>query len=148
MQKISLRVILRAVFGLNEGTRYQQLERLLGTMLDRMSNPLSVSLLFFPILRQDLGPLSPWGSFVRERRQIDQLIYAEITERRTHPDASRNDILTLLMSAQDEAGEALTDAELRDELMTLLVAGHETTAIAITWVLYWIHKFPVVRQRC
>jgi cytochrome P450 family 110 len=81
MQKISLRVILRAVFGLNEGTRYQQLERLLATMLDRMSNPLSVSLLFFPILRQDLGPLSPWGSFIRERRQIDQLIYAEITER-------------------------------------------------------------------
>jgi len=147
MQKISLRVILRAVFGLNEGTRSQQLESLLGTMLDTMSNPFSVSLLFFPMLRQDFGPLSPWGNFVRVRRQIDQLIYAEIAERRTNPDPSRNDILTLLMSARDEAGEALTDAELRDELMTLLVAGHETTATAITWALYWIHKFPTIRQQ-
>jgi cytochrome P450 family 110 len=147
MQKISLRVILRAVFGLNEGTRYHQLERLIGTMLDRMSNPLSVSLLYFPVLRQDLGPLSPWGNFLRVRRQIDQLIYDEIAERRTHPDTSRNDILTLLMSARDEAGEALTDVELRDELMTLLVAGHETTATAITWALYWIHKLPAVREQ-
>jgi cytochrome P450 family 110 len=147
MQKISLRVILRAVFGLDEGTRYQQLERLLATMLDGMSNPFSVSFLYFPMFRQDLGPLSPWGSFVRARRQIDQLIYDEIAERRTHLDASRNDILTLLMSARDEAGQALTDAELRDELMTLLVAGHETTATAITWALYWIHKFPTVPKQ-
>src|SRR6266403_4805311 len=147
MQRISMRVILRAVFGLNKGTRYQQLERLLATMLDRMSNPLSVSLLFFPMLRQDFGPLSPWGSFVRARREIDQLIYAEIAERRTHLDPSRNDILTRLMSARDEAGEALTDAELRDELMTLLTAGHETTATALTWALYWIHKLPSIRQQ-
>ena len=147
MQKISLRVILRAVLGLNEGTRYHQLERLIGTMLDRMSNPLSVSLLYFPMLRQDLGPLSPWGSFLRVRGQIDQLIYDEVAERRTQPDTSRNDILTLLMSARDEADEALTDEELRDELMTLLVAGHETTATAITWALYWIHKLPAVREQ-
>ena len=147
MQRISLRVILRAVFGLDEGTRYQQLERLLGRMLDGFSNPLSVSHLYFPVLRQDFGPLSPWGSFVRTRRQIDQLIYNEIAKRRIHPDASRNDILTLLMSARDETGDALTDAELRDELMTLLIAGHETTATAITWALYWIHKFPTVRKQ-
>src|SRR6516165_1001777 len=147
MQRISMRVILRAVFGLNEGTRYQRLERLLGAMLDRMSNPLSVSLLYFPMLRQDFGPLSPWGDFVRIRQQIDQLIYDEIAGRRRHPDASRNDILTLLMSTRDEAGEPLTDAELRDELMTLLLAGHETTATALTWALYWIHKFPIVRKQ-
>jgi cytochrome P450 family 110 len=147
MQVISMRVILRAVFGLTKGSRYQQLEKLLGTMLDEMSNPLSVSLLYFPILRQDLGALSPWGNFVRKREQIDQLIYAEIAERRSHPDPSRSDILTLLMAARDEAGEALTDVELRDELMSLLVAGHETTATALTWALYWIHKFPKVRDR-
>jgi cytochrome P450 family 110 len=112
-----------------------------------MSNPLSVSLLYFPMLRQDFGPLSPWGNFVRVRQQIDQLIYDEIADPRSHPDASRSDILTLLMSARDEAGEALTDAELRDELMTLLSAGHETTATALTWALYWIHKFPAVRKQ-
>ena len=131
-QTISMRVILGAVFGLAKGSRYQQLEKLLGTMLDEMSNPLSVSLLYFPILRQDLGALSPWGNFVRQRQQVDQLIYDEIAERRSHPDSSRNDILTLLMSARDEAGDTLTDVELRDELMTLLVAGHETTATALT----------------
>jgi cytochrome P450 len=60
---------------------------------------------------------------------------------------SRNDILSLLMSARDEAGEALRDVELRGELMTLLTAGHETTATALTWALYWIHKRPSVRQQ-
>ncbi len=147
MQAISMRVILRAVFGLAEGLRYQQLEKLLAAMLNEMSNPLSVSLLYFPILRQDLGSLSPWGNFVRKRQQIDEIIYKEIAERRAHPNASGHDILTLLMSARDEAGEAMTDVELRDELMTLLVAGHETTATALTWSLYWIHKFPSVREQ-
>lgn len=147
MQTISMRVILGAVFGLAEGSRYRQLEKLLGTMLDEMSNPLSVSLLYLPILRQDFGSLSPWGNFVRRRQQIDQLIYEEISERRSHPDPDRHDILTLLMSAHDEAGETMTDVELRDELMTLLVAGHETTATALTWALYWVQKFPHVRDR-
>ena len=131
MQKISLRVILRAVFGLNEGTRYQRLEMVLGALLDRMSKPASVSAMFIPMLRRDFGPWSPWGSFVRDRQQVDQLIYDEIKERRSHPDAFRTDILTLLLSARDEAGTALTDPELRDELMTMLVAGHETTATAL-----------------
>ena len=147
MQTISMRVILKAVFGLDEGLRYQQMERLIGRLLDEMSNRLSVSLLYFPIFRRNLGRLSPWGSFVRKRERIDRLIYDEIAERRMRPNASRNDILTLLMSARDEAGEALTDVELRDELMTLLIAGHETTATALTWALYWIHKFPKVRER-
>jgi cytochrome P450 len=147
MQKISMRVILRAVFGLNEGPRYQQLERLLANMLDKMSNPWKVSFLFFAILRHNFGPLSPWASFVRNRQQIDQLVYDEIAERRSHPDDSRTDILNLLLSARDEAGEALTDSELRDELMTLLVTGHETTATALTWALYWIHKLPAVRKK-
>src|ERR1700748_3729815 len=64
-QTISLRVILRTVFGLNEGIRYQQLEQLLGTMLDSLSNPLSAGFLFFPTLRRDFGALSPWGNFLR-----------------------------------------------------------------------------------
>jgi cytochrome P450 family 110 len=147
MQKISLRVILRAVFGLNEGSRYRQLEALLVAMLDRMSNPFSLGALFFPMLRQDFGPASPWGQFVRNRAQVDRMIYDEIAERRVRPDVTRNDILNLLLSARDEAGQALTDSELRDELMTLLVAGHETTATALTWALYWIYKLPTVREK-
>jgi cytochrome P450 family 110 len=147
MQKISMRVILRAVFGLNEGPRYQQLECLLANVLDKMSNPWKFSFLFFPILRRNLGPLSPWANFVRSRQQIDRLVYDEIAERRHHPNDSRTDILHLLLSARDEAGEVLTDPELRDELITLLVTGHETTATALTWALYWIHKLPAVRKK-
>jgi cytochrome P450 len=147
MQAISMRVILKAVFGLEEGSRYNEMARMLGSLLDQMSNRLTVSVLYFPVLRRNLGPLSPWGNFVRRRERIDRLIYDEIAERRMRPKASRDDILTLLMSARDEAGEALTDVELRDELMTLLVAGHETTATALTWALYWIHKFPKVYER-
>jgi cytochrome P450 len=147
MKKISMRVILRAVFGLHEGFRYRQLERLLETLFDKLNNPFSASLLLLPVLRQESLPLSPWRSFIRCRRQIDQLIYEEIAERRAHPQSSRNDILSLLMCARDEAGEVLTDSELRDELMTLLAAGHETTATSVTWALYWIHKLPPVRKQ-
>jgi cytochrome P450 family 110 len=146
------------VFGLAQGTRYERLEKLLGTMLEGLSHPLSASLLFLPMLRHDLGPLSPWGNFIRLRRQIDQLIYDEIAERRRtqndqreSADASRsgtrNDILTLLMSARDEAGNGLMDTELRDELMTLLIAGHETTATTLAWALYWIYRSPDVHGK-
>jgi cytochrome P450 family 110 len=147
MQTITLRVILRAVFGLEEGLRYEQMEKALASLLEASSTRLSVGFLYLPMLRQDLGPLSPWGNFVRKRQWIDRLIFDEITERRMRQDTTRNDMLTLLMLARDEAGESLTDEELRDELMTLLVAGHETTATALTWALYWIHKVPEVRQQ-
>lgn len=78
---------------------------------------------------------------------INRLIYAEIADRRRAFDPTRSDILTLLLSARDEAGEAMSDEELRDELMTLLVAGHETTATALTWAMYWIHTIPSVKQK-
>ncbi|HEY9846581.1 MAG TPA: cytochrome P450, partial [Candidatus Caenarcaniphilales bacterium] len=147
MQKIALEVILRVVFGIHEGPRYQQLEKLLRSVLNLLGSPLRASLLFLPALQQDLGPWSPWGSFVRQRQQIDELIYAEIRERRQQPDPSRTDMLSLLMSARDPSGAPMTDAELRDELMTLLTAGHETTASALTWALYWIHALPEVHEK-
>lgn len=147
MQEITLRVILRAVFGLDEGERFEQLRRLLNFMLDALGTPLSSTLLFFPSLRQDWGPLSPWGRFLRIKQQVRQLLYDEIRERREQGDFSRTDILTLLLSARDEAGQPMTDEELHDELMTLLVAGHETTASALTWAFYWIHHLPEVHDK-
>jgi cytochrome P450 len=146
-QAITLRVMLQAVFGLDESPRSQQLEQLLSAMLDEMSSPFSAAMLYFPVLQRDLGPLTPWGNFLRRQRQTDKLLYEEIQERRAKPDLSRTDILSLLMTARDEAGEGMTDVELHDELMTLLVAGHETTATALAWALYWIHKLPSVRER-
>lgn len=143
MQEITLRVILQAVFGLSEGARYSQIRQLLATMLDSIASPLSSSLLFFPALQRDFGAWSPWGRFLRLRQQVDQLLYAEIRERRNQLDRSRTDILSLLMSARDEAGQPMSEVELRDELITLLVAGHETTASALTWALYWVQQSGV-----
>lgn len=146
-QAIALRVILQAVFGLDEDPRGQQLEQLLSAMLDETSSPYSAAMLYFPVLQRDLGPLTPWGNFLSRQRQTDKLIYEEIQERRQQNDPSRTDILSLLMSARDEAGQPMTDQELHDELMTLLVAGHETTATAMAWALYWIHKLPSVHSK-
>ena len=146
MQEITLRVILQAVFGVYSGARYEELRRLLSQLLDSMSSPLRSIILFFPSLQQDWGPLSPWGRFLRMRQQIEQLLYAEIGERR-RGNLAGNDILTLLMSAVDENGQPMSDRELHDELMTLLVAGHETTASALSWALYWLHQLPEVQER-
>jgi cytochrome P450 family 110 len=146
-QEITMRVILNAVFGLSEGKRYEQVRCLMTRVLDATGSPLTSSLLFFPFLQKDWGSWSPWGRFLQQRKKLDELLYAEIRERRENLDPARTDILTLLLSARDENGEAMTDEQLRDELMTLLLAGHETTATALTWTLYWIHKMPEVRQR-
>ncbi|HEY9667415.1 MAG TPA: cytochrome P450 [Coleofasciculaceae cyanobacterium] len=143
MQEITLQVILQVVFGLREGARYQQLKPLLASFLDMTGSPLRSSLLFFKVLQKDWGAWSPWGQMVRCRQSIYELLQAEIAERRQQPN-SGTDVLSLLISARDEQGEAMTDIELRDELMTLLVAGHETTATSLAWALYWIHRLPSV----
>jgi cytochrome P450 family 110 len=150
MQKITMRVILQAVFGLHRGDRYQRLEQLLAERLNMMSSPLLSLLVFFPQLAVDLGPQSLGGRIRRLVKEIDRLLYDEIRSCRTQMcsgDASkRTDVLWLLLSAKDENGEGLTDEELHDELMTLLIAGHETTATALAWALYWVHKLPQVYQ--
>ncbi|MBW4495455.1 MAG: cytochrome P450 [Oscillatoria princeps RMCB-10] len=147
MQAISFRVILKAVFGLEDGQRYEQIEQLLIAILNPKNPLFMASALFFPLLQRDLGPWSPWVKFLRLRQQLDELIYAEIQERREKPEPSRTDILSLMMAARDEAGEPMTDVELRDELLTLLVAGHETTATSLAWAFYWIHRLPQVREK-
>ncbi len=144
---ITMQVILQAVFGLQKGARYQELHDEVGAFLDMTASPVQALPLYFRFLQQDLGEWSPWGRFIRCRQKVDDLLYAEIRERRENLDSSRTDILTLLLSARDENGDAMTDEELRDELMTLLLAGHETTATALSWALYWIHKLPDVRSK-
>jgi cytochrome P450 len=141
-QSISLQVIVEAVFGLSEGDRYQEMMAHLSQLAEMFRSPLKSIALFFPSLQKDWGERSPWGNFLRQRQQIDKLIYAEIAERRANFDETRTDILNLLMAARDEAGEALSEDELRDELLTLLFAGHETTATALAWGLYWFHRQP------
>ncbi|MEB3289349.1 MAG: cytochrome P450 [Leptolyngbya sp.] len=145
-QKISMRVILQTVFGLYQGERYQRLETLLKARLDMMAKPVASTMIFFPILQRDWGKWSPGHKIQAIAAEIDAILLAEIRERRANPHPNRTDILSLLLLAQDEQGQGLSDQELRDELMTLLVAGHETTATAMAWGLYWAHRLPQVQQ--
>jgi cytochrome P450 len=141
-QEITLQVILNTVFGIASGERYEKISELLAFALDLLASPIKMTLLYFPKLQKDLGSWSPWGQFVRKRREIDDLLMAEIQERRANFDPERGDILNLLLTAKDAEGEGMSDVEIKDELLTLLFAGHETTATAIAWAVYWLYSKP------
>ncbi len=115
-------------------------------VLDSISSPLSSTLLFFRFLRKDWGKWSPWGRFLWKRQKVDELVLAEIQAGRKETEP-RDDILSLLLGATDEAGNPMSDEEIKDELLTMLLAGHETTASALAWALYWIEKIPSVREK-
>jgi len=139
MQAITLEIILRAVFGLRQGERLEQLRDELRRLLDLLTQP---RMILFPAL---MGPdrLSRFGPFKRLLAPVNRLIYAEIAERRTADDLQeRDDILSLLLCARHEDGSPMSDRELRDELMTLLVAGHETTATALSWAAERLARHP------
>jgi cytochrome P450 family 110 len=144
MQDLSIRIILRAVFGMVDGERLDEMRRLLLTLLGKVAEPFSSSLLFIDALRVNFGSFSPWGQFLILMSQLDVLLKAEIESRRQNPGV---DILSLLLAATDEAGQPLSESELIDELKALLIAGHETTASSLAWALYWIHHEPEVCQR-
>ncbi|MGK7893209.1 MAG: cytochrome P450, partial [Xenococcus sp. (in: cyanobacteria)] len=119
-------------------------------LLETFNNPLNSSLIFFPILQQDWGKYSPWGRFLSIQQEIRTIIYAEIQERRkllASGELNSQDIFSLLLLAKDENDSAMTDEELHDELITLLFAGHETTASALSWIFYWIHYLPKVQDK-
>ncbi|MEH2422564.1 MAG: cytochrome P450 [Nostoc sp.] len=146
-EDITMTIILKVVFGIDQGLRFEKLKNLMATWLGLTSSPLSASVLLLPSLQKDLGAWSPWGRYLRLRRQIDEKLMVEILEHRQQAQTSRVDILSLLIKAKYENGESMSDAELRDNLLTLLNAGHETTATAIAWALYWIHQQPEVYQK-
>jgi hypothetical protein len=131
LRTITLAIIVRVVFGIEDAGRATTLRRLIPQLVPDGGFS---SLLLLPELRRDLGPRSPWRRFLAARAAIDALLYEEIAGRRDDPDlGERTDILSLLLQARDEDGAPLSDHELRDELMTLLIAGHETTASALAW---------------
>jgi cytochrome P450 family 110 len=146
-QEISLRVILETIFGLDEGEKFDRLRLALIEFLDMFNSPVKSSLLFFPFLQKDLGKWSPWGKFVRQKQIIYEILNTEIDRRRNNPDTLGQDILSLMLSARDEDGQPMSDAEIRDELMTMLFAGHETTANSLAWAFYWLHYLPEIGER-
>jgi cytochrome P450 family 135 len=145
MQAVTLEVILRAVFGVTDEQRLARLSELLPQLLDSTS---SVSLQFKVLLSRRFERLDPLG-FLRElSAEIDELLFAEIAERRRDPQlAERQDILSLLTQARFEDGEGMSDQELRDQLLTLLLAGHETTATALAWTADLLVRHPRALER-
>jgi cytochrome P450 family 110 len=146
-QEISLRVILQTVFGLDEGEKYERLREVLIDWLELLNSPFNSSFIFFRLLQKDLGAWSPWGKFIRQKRLIHEMLKAEIDRRRNEPNLLGEDLLSLMLSTRDEEGKPMSDAEIRDELMTMLFAGHETTANSLAWAFYWIHYLPEVGQK-
>lgn len=147
MQEITLEVIMQAVFGISDSERHTQLKsRLIKTLELTGGSVLRSSLLFFPALQKDF-PGSPWRNFLQRQQATNDLLQAEIEARRNENNTAGTDVLSLLMSARDEAGNPMTDEELKNQLITLLFAGHETTATALAWAFYWIHKSPEVREK-
>ena len=144
MQEITLEVILRAVFGIEDPERLARLR----PALVRMINVNAIHGVA-PITRVDLGPRSPWGRYVRARAEADEIIFEQIARRRAAPeDQEHDDVLALLLAVRDEdGGDGLTDAELRDELVTLLLAGHETTATALAWAFERLVRHPAALAR-
>lgn len=148
MERITLDVIMRIVFGIRDRQRAEELRGLLPHMFD--IGPVLGSAFLFPTLRRDLGAWSVWGRFLRRRDRVDRLLYAEIAERRAElaargpndPQPTHQDVLTLLLETHDETGRGLSDRELRDGLITMLLAGQETTATALSWAFERLVRHP------
>jgi cytochrome P450 len=139
---ITLEVILRAVFGV-EAERMGRLREAIAGLLQPAN---TLAILLFALRRPRPGP--PPGSVGRALERLDAVIYEELARRREQTDlAQRSDILSLLLQARDEDGQAMTDGELRDELVTLLLAGHETTATSVAWAIERLVRHPPVLAR-
>jgi cytochrome P450 family 135 len=141
-REITLEVILRAVFGV-EAERMEQLRATITDLLAPIQMP---ALLLFALRRPSLQ--RPKGAMGRALDRFDSVLYQEIARRREQPDlATRSDILSLLLLARDEDGQPMSDSELRDELVTLLLAGHETTATSVAWAVERLVRHPAKLDR-
>ena len=148
MQSLTLRVILSAVFGYEPGPKEEDLRQRLRAMLEPLARPRAMMLLAaLPFFRGDRAAVT--SPFVTARKAVDEVLYAEIARRRADPDAleGRDDIFSALLLAEDEDGQRLSDREVRDELVTLLLAGHETTATGLAWCFDLLLHHPGVLER-
>jgi len=141
-QHLTLEIVLRAVFGLDPGERLDALRGRLSEMLRFGDRPVSlVQIDPEGTAAKLLAMAPPFANFLRQQEEADALIFELIDERR-HGEGDRDDVLTMLLAARDEEGAPMSDQELRDELMTLLVAGHETTASSLSWGFERLLRLP------
>jgi cytochrome P450 len=142
LQSLTLEVILRAVFGLDPGQRLDAIRERLTKILTLGARPLGM----LPFMQRELGGRGPWAYFLRLRDETDRLLFELIDDRRADT-SERDDVLAMLLAARHEDGSPMTDQELRDELMTLLVAGHETTASELAWAFERLVRAPEALAR-
>lgn len=147
LEDICLEVILDVVFGLTEGSRYQAFNQLLPPLLHLITDSRFEPLLSLPFFQRDLGKWTPWQRFCVLRQQFDDLLEAEIKDRRQQQTLSGTDVLSELMTAEDETGQRLSDRDLRDLLPSLVFAGQDASATSSAWALYWVHHLPEVKER-
>ncbi len=144
MQAITLDIILRTVFGVGEGALLQKLRSLLVEFLRLVG---SSPLLFIRRLQVNLGPLTTWQRIRRLGHEIDTVLYEQIAKRRAEAQSGHTDIMAMLIDARDEEGRLMSDQELRDEMVTMLLAGHETTATSLSWVVHCLLQNPDVLEK-
>lgn len=142
MQALTLEIILHAVFGVTDASRRAEY----ASRIRRLTAMANVMVLPEP-LRRDVGRLSVGGLLARRRADLDQLIHEDIAERRRQDGTLGEDVLSLLLAARDEHGRPMTDDELRDELVSLLFAGHETTATGLAWAFDLLMHHPATLDR-
>ncbi len=141
-QALTLEIILRAVFGLETGGRLDSLRARLTDILAFGNSPTSVN----TNLQRNFFGLGPFARFTRLREKADALVYEQIDERR-RAGGEHDDVLSMLLEARHEDGSPMSEQELRDELLTLLVAGHETTASELAWAFAQLAREPDVLRR-
>jgi cytochrome P450 family 110 len=147
LSQIALQCILKSLFGFQGAKRDRLLGELLRNYLNSLNTPQVFLAAFFPILRVDFGAWSPYRQFLNMTQALDDLIYAEIRDRRANLNPEATDALTMLLSARDEAGVGMSDEEIRDEMLTLLFAGYDSSASVFAWAFYYIHANPSVSAR-
>jgi cytochrome P450 len=146
MQSLTLRVILRAVFGFEQGPAENELRNRLREMIEPVARPRG--LLLMTVLARLGAGRGEATRFEARRRAVDEILFEEIARRRAVPDLEqRTDVFSALLLAEDEDGERLSDREVRDELVTLLLAGHETTATGLAWTFDLLLHSPAVLAR-
>jgi cytochrome P450 len=140
MQAMTLEIILRVVFGVADGPRLERLRVVLTKVLEETASPFTQ---LIGLAARRFGGRGPWAKFEAQLKAVDELLYAEIAERRTDDGLEeRDDMLSMLMQARFEDGGEMSDTDLRDQLMTLLLAGHETTATALAWTFDLLLRHP------
>ena len=147
MQELTLKIILRAVFGLDPGPRFDSLRERLQRMLAFGDRPISLMPPKADSLPARIAERAgPFAHFLRMQEEVDEIIFALISERRDEG-AGRDDVLAMLLEARHEDGSPMSEQEIRDELLTLLVAGHETTATSLAWAFSRLVHEPAVLGR-